>query len=170
MYGLNITSCSLIPNFFAFKHPLLHIFLRTSDSFSSLKITLNVSKTRSTQRRPRTYYTILWFIRATIFVVERQQCVPFVLLKHIRRCQQSNKYLKRCHGSTTMRSPYCCASNNTKHAQVFMQNGRCFCPIFNRILNVLTDFVVVANTKFHENPSIDSRTTISSQTAVQSRS
>jgi len=128
LYGLNITSCSLIPNFFAFKHPLLHIFLRTSDSFSSLKITLNVSKTRSTQRRPRTYYTILWFIRATIFVVERQQCVPFVLLKHIRRCQQSNKYLKRCHGSTTMRSPYCCASNNTKHAQVFMQNGRCFCP------------------------------------------
>jgi hypothetical protein len=150
---------------------LLNILFRTS--FYALLIHFvphNIAQHLNNSQHPRkATCTILWLVGATIFVAERQQCVPFVLLTHTRLCQQCNKYLKRCHGSTTMSYPIVALPTTWNTLKYSWKMADVLFPDFHRISSVLTNFVVDASIKFHENPSSGSHATKSSQTAFQSR-
>lgn len=90
------------------------------------------------------WHVIVWRFHVTIVVMRRQQCIIFVMLTYICRCQQCNK----C-GSTALRSLYCCANISLP---TILHEFRSSWQTSTKYGFAWQIFLNVPNTKYHENP------------------
>jgi len=104
------------------------------------------------------YNVIFWWGRLAIVAHGDAKTLSFCVVDiYIFHCKQCNTYLKRCHGSTAIRSPYCCPKYRWQQYQTHLglrvKWSIFFGPIVTKFEVSLQIFVEVTNIEFRENPS-----------------